>query len=310
MVEPVTRRSDDDLGPLTDRTGLVEGRAVTTSSCCVRGRHSTLDILSTFAPIGPDPTQYFSKTQIPLNEVSDPGLQLGAQFFEQLARSVQVDSSYNSAEYGATACGNPSSDAGLVMSKITGSRQKRPEKSHPPTNPMQRKKSKNGGWEQTGPADGGPQDLVLVPSYSDHVAGSIWRGQDRGILKSRSHCVSLTSWTPSDPTVVQLDLAAVAESPRSGLSTEQRATCYVLYLPDSSLFTYKSENNVPGKLWPLVKNIYLYFPMFPPPVRPRATLCKLHIQRFAILGHKTENKLLDLLIHLDTMTANKARQTP
>ncbi|KAI5681651.1 hypothetical protein M9H77_02879 [Catharanthus roseus] len=199
---------------------------------------------------GLDPTQHFSITQIPLNDVSGTGLQLGAQFFEQLAGSVPVDSSYSGVEYGATARGNPSSDVevgslcihssegnedereddgghdddddddgdddsddhepvlvieasssghrsapgrgkGLtisfmsVMSKIAGSRQKRPEQSRPPTNLTQRKKSKNDGWEQTYP----------------YVAGSIWRGQDRGSLKSRSRYVSLTGWTPGDDTM-------------------------------------------------------------------------------------------------------------
>ncbi|KAI5668371.1 hypothetical protein M9H77_18224 [Catharanthus roseus] len=226
MVRFGARRGDDDLGLVTDRTGRIESRAVTASSRGVRGRHSTSDIPSTSAPIGPatripfrthppttshhpytpvpydsygyshppqtsydpyahapslpirmpglDPTQYFSKTQIPLNK---------------------VDSSYSGAEYGATARGNPSSDAGLgresVMSKIAGSREKRPEKSRPPTNPMQKKKSKNDGWEQIGPADGGPQDPVLILLYSGHVVGNIWRGEDRGILKSRSRYVSL-----------------------------------------------------------------------------------------------------------------------
>ncbi|KAI5677444.1 hypothetical protein M9H77_08394 [Catharanthus roseus] len=175
--------------------------------------------------------------------------------------SVPVDSSYSGVDYGATDCGNPSSDAGLgmdsgtfgdgkrtrseaavrvgslcilgsedekdepgydggdnddddgdgdgdndepvpvanasssghrpvsgkekgvtgsfmsVISKIARSRQKRPAKSCPPTNPKQRKKAKNDGWEQTVPADGGPQDPVLVPLYSGHITGSMWRGQ-------------------------------------------------------------------------------------------------------------------------------------
>ncbi|KAI5678126.1 hypothetical protein M9H77_09076 [Catharanthus roseus] len=221
MVRPGARRGDDDLGAVTDRTGQVEGRAVTASSRGVRGRHSTSDISSTSTSYDPyahtpslpirmsglDPTQHFSRTQIPLNDSSGPGLQLGAQFFEQLAGSLPMDSSYSNAEYRATARGNSLFDVGpapgkgkgltgsfmSVMSKIAGSRQKRSEKSRPPTNPTQRKKSKNDGWEQTGPADGGPQDPVIVPSYSGH---------DRGILKSRSRCVSPTGWTPSDPAVL------------------------------------------------------------------------------------------------------------
>ncbi|KAI5675666.1 hypothetical protein M9H77_06616 [Catharanthus roseus] len=180
MVWLGARRGDDDLGPVTDRAGWVEGRAVIASSRGVRGRHSTSHIPYTSAPIGPgmyyepgatrsstqapsipfrthplttshhpytlvpydpyaysqaprtsydpyahapflpicipglDPKQYFSRTQIPLNEVIGPGLQLGAHFFEQLAGSIQVDSSYSGAEYGATDRGNYSSDAGWV----------------------------------------------------------------------------------------------------------------------------------------------------------------------------------------------------
>ncbi|KAI5653163.1 hypothetical protein M9H77_30350 [Catharanthus roseus] len=239
MVRPGAR-GDDDLGAVTDRTGRIERRAVTASSRGVRRCHSTSDISSTSVPIalgmyydpgapgsstqppipftthpppttsyhpytpvpydpygysqppqtsydlyahapslpirmpGLDPTQHFSRTQIPLND-----------FFEQLAGSVPVDSSYSGAEYGAIARGISSSD-----------------KSRPPTNPTQRKKSKNDDWEQTGPADGGPQDPVIVPCIA--VMSLVVYGVNRGILKSRSHYVSLTGWTPSDPAVVQL----------------------------------------------------------------------------------------------------------
>ncbi|KAI5672476.1 hypothetical protein M9H77_12840 [Catharanthus roseus] len=84
-----------------------------------------------------------------------------------------------------------------MTSKIAGSRQKRPEKSRPPTNPTQRKKAMHDVWEQTGPADGGPQDPVIISSYSGLIVSGV----------------------------------------------------------DSSLFTDKSGNNVPGKLGPLVKNV-------------------------------------------------------
>ncbi|KAI5661507.1 hypothetical protein M9H77_20830 [Catharanthus roseus] len=285
---------------------------------------------------GLDPTQHFSRTHIPLNEVSGPGLQLGAQFFKQLVGSVPVDSSYSGDEYGATACGNSSSDVGLVRDSGTsrseeavkvgslcihsseGNEDEReddgghdddddsdddgddhetvpvveasssghrlapgkgkgltgsfiPKKSRPPTNPMQRKKSKNDGWEQTGPADGVPQDSVIVPSYSGHVAGCIWRG----ILKSRSHYVSLTGWTPSDPAVVQL-------AGETGVS--HLRSCMFQHLNSSLLSAFVE--------------------------RAGARLCKPYIQRFAMLGHKTENKLIDLCIRLDTTTVDEVRWTP
>ncbi|KAI5657631.1 hypothetical protein M9H77_26424 [Catharanthus roseus] len=47
MVRPGACRGDDDLGPVTDKTGRVQGRTVTTSSRGLRGRHSTSDRPST-----------------------------------------------------------------------------------------------------------------------------------------------------------------------------------------------------------------------------------------------------------------------
>ncbi|KAI5673099.1 hypothetical protein M9H77_13463 [Catharanthus roseus] len=225
MVRPGAHRGDDNLGPVTDRTGRVESRVVTVSSivpgiyydpralgsstqppCILFRTRPPPSLNCSYTPIPYDlygssqapPTSYDpyahaptlpfrvpgqdfphcrSKTQVPLNEVSGRGLQLGVQFFENLVSSVPVNSSYNIAKYEATDYGNPSSDAGLgrdsMMSKIAGSRQKRSKKSRPPTNPMQRKKAKNDNWEQTGPVDGGPLDLVLIPSYSGHIASNL-----------------------------------------------------------------------------------------------------------------------------------------
>ncbi|KAI5649958.1 hypothetical protein M9H77_35963 [Catharanthus roseus] len=50
--------------------------------------------------------------------------------------------------------------------------------------------------------------------------------------------------------------------------------------------------------------------MFAPSVRAGARLCKPYIQRFAMLGHKTKNKLIDLRIRLDTMTADEEHRRP
>ncbi|KAI5653513.1 hypothetical protein M9H77_30700 [Catharanthus roseus] len=54
MVRPGVREGDDDLGPMTDRTDWIEGRAVTASSRGARGRHSISDIPSTSTPIEPN----------------------------------------------------------------------------------------------------------------------------------------------------------------------------------------------------------------------------------------------------------------
>ncbi|KAI5671861.1 hypothetical protein M9H77_12225 [Catharanthus roseus] len=333
--------SDDDLGAVIDRTARVERRAVTASSRGMRGRHSTLDIPSTSAPIAPDITpipftthpspttsyhpytpvpydpygysqppqtsydpyahapslpirmlgldltQHFSRTQIPLNDVSGPGLQLGAQFFEQLAGSVPVDSSYSGAEYGATPRGISSSDAGLGRDSGTSRSEEAGRVGYLRIHSSEDNEDKREDDDDYDNSDDDDDDHEPVPVVE---ASSSGHRPAPGILKSRSRYMSLTNWTPSDPTVVQLagetglshlrscmfqhpnysydldisdssiginaqELAGVADSPRSGLSMEQRAVCYVLYLLGSSVFTDKNENNVPGKLWPLVKNV-------------------------------------------------------
>ncbi|KAI5673514.1 hypothetical protein M9H77_13878 [Catharanthus roseus] len=63
---------------------------------------------------------------------------------------------------------------------LTGSRNKRPEVAREVLAPTQKRKK------------GGPVDSELIPSYGRHVAGPIWRGQDRGSLKFRSRYMALT----------------------------------------------------------------------------------------------------------------------
>ncbi|KAI5649410.1 hypothetical protein M9H77_35415 [Catharanthus roseus] len=58
----------------------------------------------------------------------------------------------------------------LVMSKISRSRNKRPDKVRDIPVPTQRRKVKSSDWEQTGPADRGPVDPELIPLYRGHVA--------------------------------------------------------------------------------------------------------------------------------------------
>ncbi|KAI5666666.1 hypothetical protein M9H77_16519 [Catharanthus roseus] len=62
-----------------------------------------------------------------------------------------------------------------MMSKISGSRNKRPDVAREVPAPTQRrKKIKSSEWKQTGPADGGPVDPELIPSYGGHTLGPIW----------------------------------------------------------------------------------------------------------------------------------------
>ncbi|KAI5655413.1 hypothetical protein M9H77_32600 [Catharanthus roseus] len=66
------------------------------------------------------------------------------------------------------------------------SRNKRPEVARDVPAPTQKRKKA---------AEGGPVDPELIPSYDGgHVAGRIWSGHDRGLLKCRSRYMALTGW--------------------------------------------------------------------------------------------------------------------
>ncbi|KAI5654837.1 hypothetical protein M9H77_32024 [Catharanthus roseus] len=135
--------------------------------------------------------------------------------------------------------------------------------------------------------------------------------EERSILKSQSRFVSLTGWTPSDPAsdlhitdssvgINGQDLAQVVESPGNRLFID-------------SLFTDKSGNNVPGKLWLLVNDVrsdILVFSYVYPNSEIGSEVVQAYIQRFAILGHKTEHKLIDIRIRPDLMTTDEVRWTP
>ncbi|KAI5681470.1 hypothetical protein M9H77_02698 [Catharanthus roseus] len=137
MVRPSGRREDADLGPVTDRTGRVEGRPVTASSRGVRGRHSTSDIPVTPTPLAPgfhhgtgeagsstQPTAVPFRSRPPLHPHLSHTLcpmshmdlhihlytiprQIGVEFFDQMLGAARQDSScstheYSHAEYGVS----------------------------------------------------------------------------------------------------------------------------------------------------------------------------------------------------------------
>ncbi|KAI5673782.1 hypothetical protein M9H77_14146 [Catharanthus roseus] len=103
------------------------------------------------------------------------------------------------------------------------------------------KKVKPSNWEQTGLAKGGPVDPELIPSYGGHVAGPIWHGHDRCSLKFRSRYMALTGW--------ELTNAHTSLSPRV------RVACYLQHILGSLLFSGKSDNIVPARLWPLLQDV-------------------------------------------------------
>ncbi|KAI5671919.1 hypothetical protein M9H77_12283 [Catharanthus roseus] len=110
-----------------------------------------------------------------------------------------------------------------------------------------RKKVKPSDWEQTEPAEGGPDDLELIQSYGGHSYGSdmAWTGtflyiKDRGSLKFRSRYMVLTGWELTDA--------------HTSLSPHVRAACYLQYILGSSLFSYNSGNIVLARLWPLLQD--------------------------------------------------------
>ncbi|KAI5676972.1 hypothetical protein M9H77_07922 [Catharanthus roseus] len=74
---------------------------------------------------------------------------------------------------------------------LTGSHNKRPDKARDVSAPTKEE-------------SGGPVDLELIPSYDGHVAGPIWHGQDRGLLKCRSCYMALTTWSLTHAEVVSL----------------------------------------------------------------------------------------------------------
>ncbi|KAI5666715.1 hypothetical protein M9H77_16568 [Catharanthus roseus] len=89
-------------------------------------------------------------------------------------------------------------------------------------------------------------ELILgVPSYGNVISHYYSREQLIAVIRSDLDI------SDSSIDINGQDLAGVAESPRSRLSTEQRAACYVLYLLGIKKFrTYNFF---------LIKNNHIYF---------------------------------------------------
>ncbi|KAI5669413.1 hypothetical protein M9H77_19266 [Catharanthus roseus] len=114
MVRPGVRRGDDDLGPMTDRTGRVEGHAVITSSRRSSTQPPTIPFrtrppTTSHYPYAPVPYNPYGYSQPPQTSY-DPYAHAPSL---PIRMSIPVYSSYSGPDCGATNCGNPSFDAGL-----------------------------------------------------------------------------------------------------------------------------------------------------------------------------------------------------
>ncbi|KAI5658487.1 hypothetical protein M9H77_27280 [Catharanthus roseus] len=234
------------------RTGQVEfrGHTVTALSRGVRGRHSTSDLPSTPTPL---PFGLHYDTRAPESSTQPPTVPFRSRphIPSHLSHTSVPYEAYRSAHphpqpppivydlYLATPTEDQRADDGGdsndddddgedVMSKISGSRNKRPDKAHDVLTPTQKKTMK-----------GGPFDPELIPLYGGHLVAVIQGNLGLGFIGGG---------------INSQELFDVAIYSRSTLSRSDRAAYYIQYLLGSSLFTDKSGNIVPSRLWPLVKD--------------------------------------------------------
>ncbi|KAI5682392.1 hypothetical protein M9H77_03620 [Catharanthus roseus] len=138
-----------------------------------------------------------------------------------------------------------------------------------PAPTQKRKKVKPSEWERTELAERALVDPELIPSYDGHVAGRIWRGQFilgvpayGSIVDSRLSEEQLLRLVQDDLGLAltgglgfnAAELHAVGTSRQTSLSPHVRAVCYLQYILGSSLFSDKSGNIVPARLWPLLQD--------------------------------------------------------
>ncbi|KAI5669285.1 hypothetical protein M9H77_19138 [Catharanthus roseus] len=214
-------RGDDDLGLITDRTGKVHGCIVTASS---RGRPVDRVCEGDRAFEGDKGLgeEHDRVQALRVEGEADEGGDDGGDDDQDESEDAGDEEQPMPVAHASGSNGRPHHGKGKgltrsfmsMMSKISGSHNKRPDMAHEVPAPTQRrKKVESLAWEQIGPANGGPIDPELIPSYGGHVEGPIWRGQvhifllklhDRGSLKCRLRYMALTGWDLTDAQVRSL----------------------------------------------------------------------------------------------------------
>ncbi|KAI5649825.1 hypothetical protein M9H77_35830 [Catharanthus roseus] len=348
MVRPIGRRGDADLSPVTDRTGRVERHPVTASSRG-EARYSTQPPAVPFRsrpPLQP----HLSHTSVayepygsahppshPTDTVYDPYLhaptvvrpripyrsaiqesilefrgqsrQIGVEFFYQMLGAAPQDFSCNTHGYSHAKYDQVFEGDRVVEEQervrslhIQGEADKRGDDDGDGGDDDQDDASGSDGRPRHGKGKGltgsfmsVARDVLAPTQKRKKVKTSDWEqteavegglvdpklipsygghvaGRDRGLLKCQSRYMALTGWDPTD----------LQAQPLASGSAE-------LHAVDTS-----RQNSQSHQAW-----IYLYFPMFSPPFRHSSEGC-----------YKNENKLLDIRLRLDMMTADEVRWIP
>ncbi|KAI5676113.1 hypothetical protein M9H77_07067 [Catharanthus roseus] len=146
MIRSSGHRGNADLGPVTNRTGRVEGHPVTASS-----RDTVYDPYLQAPTIVRPRILYLSAFQEPISYDGSQARQIGVEFFYQMLGTARQDSSCSTHGYSHAGYGVSSSDhyvPGPADRVPERSRNKRPDVVRDVPAPTQkRKKVKPSDWE-------------------------------------------------------------------------------------------------------------------------------------------------------------------
>ncbi|KAI5648028.1 hypothetical protein M9H77_34033 [Catharanthus roseus] len=321
MVRPSDRRGDDDLGPVTRRTG-------------VRGQHSTSDLPSTpttllvglhydtgtfgsstqplFVPFRSRPPfqSHLSHTSVPY--AAYRYAHLHSQPPPAMVGAVQPDSSYSTHGYTAgdydVSSSKPFIGRQSSYLRFEGDRSLGEE-------PNKDKRADNGGDGDDDDDDDDDDDgedagdeeqpVPLVPV----APASGFDGRPRH-KKGKGLTGSFISDKARD-VLAPTQRKRVKASDWEQTCLTKRGPVDSALIPsygghvDRGLLKYRSRYMALTR-WSLTDAeawIYMYFPMFAPAVRPDTQSCKPYIQQYPRLGYKTKHKLLDIHLRLDMIRA-------
>ncbi|KAI5674185.1 hypothetical protein M9H77_14549 [Catharanthus roseus] len=301
----------DDIGLVTDRTDQIQGRVVTALSRGVRGRHSTSDIPYIPAPFGPgiyyDPGAPGSSTQPPhLLVRTRPPLPSHCPhtpipydpYGSSQLPSQPLPTSYDPHAHA------PSVPPHMPAQEPPLYRSKHQQRLNEPD--IVRSLYIDGEDDQVEPKDddddGDSDDNEDEPVLGPYIIVRLRSlGLDKKDLRSRLFLRRLRSRHDQLIEVHRIQC----------LSLRTADILLVLYGMDKSELvgiiqrdlgiTYFGCGINAQELAQVVED--------PDTVRPGANSCKPYIQRYAILGYKSEHKLVHICLQLDMMTDDEVRWT-